>query len=184
MPTDLTGINGNAEIEYRLRELHRDTGELLWSWDTLSKTAGLCERQEIATQTINATEKLIACIQGPPATVFTLAVQRLAFNNTAIPAPLPVGLVDFQLVAGHGRAATLLLHTQWTPNGYLSGGDQAWIFQETRRLCSTWWLFASTQDGQGGPGRELQIDIRMLLSRGTPANMVPPQLGPNVVVIP
>lgn len=183
MPTDLTGINAQPEITYRLRDTHAKTGELLWAWDTLSRDYGLCEGQGIAHQTLGATEKLICCIEGPPATVFTVGVSSLQYNQRGTPPPGPPGIIDFQLLAGQGRAASLLSHVAWTPYAFPPPGDQAWIFQETRRLASTWWLFATVQNPQGAP-LEQQIEIRVLVSRGTPTILTPQQVGPGVVVIP
>ena len=183
MPTDLTGVNAQPEITYRLRDAHAKTGELLWAWDSMSRDYGFCEGQAISHQTINATERLILCVEGPPATVFTVGVSSLQFNQRGAVPPGPPGTIDFQLLAGQGRAASLLSHVAWTPYAFLPGGDQAWIFQETRRLASTWWLFATVQNPQGAP-LEQQIEIRVLVSRGTPTILTPQQVGPGVVVIP
>lgn len=184
MPIDLSGTNSLPERTYKLRDTHARTDELLWSWDTLSSEWGLCNGQRIATQTIGASEKLLFVVEGPPATVFTLGVQRLAFNARGLPPNPQPGTIDFQLVAGQGRSSTLLLHTQWTPNAYSDAGDQFWIFQETRRLCSSWWLFATVLPPPLGGVQEAQIDLRCLLSRGSPVALPVPQVGPNVVVIP
>lgn len=183
MPTDLTGVNAQPEITYRLRDTHAKTGELLWAWDSMSRDYGFCEGQSIAHQTIGAQERLILCVEGPPATVFTVAVSSLGFNGRGTPPPGPPGIIDFQLLAGQGRAASLLSHVAWTPNAYSTAGDQFWIFQETRRLASTWWLFATVQNPQGAV-QEAQIEIRVLVSRGTPTILTPQQVGPGVVVIP
>lgn len=183
MPIDLTGINAQPEVTYRLRDTYPRSGELLWAWDSLSRDYGFCEGQAIAQQTINGTEKLILCVEGPPCSVFTLGVSSLAPNNRTAPPAGPPGIIDFQLLCGQGRAATLLTHVRWTPNNYSTAGDQFWIVQETRRLCSTWWLFATVIPQQGA-AQEAFIETRVLLSRGTPNILTPQQVGPNVVVIP
>lgn len=183
MPVDITAAN-QPERTYHLRDTHADTGELLWAWDTLSPVWGLCEHEGIAQQVINGSERLVCLIEGPPATVFTLGVSSLAFNARTPPPSVQPGTIDIQLVAGHGRASTLLTHVQWTPNTYDSSGDQHWIFQETRRLCSSWWLFMTVLPPPAGAVQEAKIAFRVMLSRGSPVALATPQVGPNVVVIP
>lgn len=181
MPTEVTS-QARPDITYRLRDFHRLNGSPLWAWDSTSPDAGVCTTQSVSKQTINGDERLILCVEGPPCSIWTLAVTRYAPNNGALP-PGPAQTVDFQLCAGQGRAASLLTHVQWSPNDYLTSGEQSWIFQEQRRQATSWWLFATVTPAISVPV-ECQIEVKFTLARGTPNALVTPQVGPNVVVIP
>lgn len=168
---------------YRVREHARGTGAgapWLWSWDTSSIDYGLCE-QTIPVAVLGAAERLVAVIESPPATCFTLAVSRYGSNagGGSVGAPPAANL---QVLAGHGRAASRVLNLVWTPAAWLSTGEQAWIAQFSGRLATTWWVFADI--GPAPPTIPAAIEIKCLISRGSPTFPAAVQVGPGVVAIP
>lgn len=184
MPPAVTAkIAQEAARIYRLRDTHRACGGLLWGWDTNSRDYGLCDNQGLAQASLKGDESLICCVEGPPATVYTLAVTRFAPLSGQVPTNTPPPTVRFELLAGMGRASSLVLAVDWSPNEWLTGTEQSWIFQTTQRLAVSWWLVGRTTYAQD-TGPETQIDVRLVIERGTPTILTPPQLGPGVVVAP
>jgi hypothetical protein len=163
---------------------HELDGSQLWAWDTESDNYGLCNPQKdgLAKQTVGANETLLWCIETPPATMFTIAVSYLASSPQGV-AQGQVPNIRFQLLAGHGRAASRVLHLDWQPTDWLAGGLQAWVAQYTGRLCSSWWLYAQTTVPQGA-APQAEIVVKALIARGTATNQNPLELGPGVTVVP
>ena len=182
MPLTITpDISPNAT--YRLRDYARGTGAgapWLYSWDTSSIDYGLCE-QTIPVATLCATERLIAVIEGAPATCFTLAVSRYASNAGGGSVGVPPS-ANLQVLGGQGRAASRVLNVVWSPAAWLASGEQAWIAQFSGRLCSTRWIFGDI--GPAPPTIPAAIEIKALISRGSPTFPASVQVGPGVVAIP
>jgi hypothetical protein len=182
MPSAVTPkLAEQAARIYQLRHTHRDSGQLLAGWDTASRDIGLCDGQ-IAQASLRGDEGLICCVEGPPATVYVLTVTRLSPLSGAVATSIAPPQVRFELLGGAGRAASQILVVDWTPNDWLTGAMQSFIFQATPRLCQSWWLFGRVSFAQG-PAIECQIDVRLLLERATPT-AITPQVGPGVVVVP
>lgn len=180
MPLRITTSDQPGEV-YCLREQHATTGEVLDAWDTNSRTIGLQNGQSIAQANLSpGTDKstLLFALRSPPATVFTLALTRLIIATPSA----PVVPIVFELLAGHGRAASRVLQAAYTPGQYPPAGEETWLFQYGSRLATHWWLFAYQLPPQGpGTASTMQLSFRSLLTRQTPAAL---QLGPDVAVVP
>lgn len=182
MPTHVTP-DAQPDRTYRLRDRHAEHEYPLSAWDTNSREWGLCEGQSIAQHTLTDAESLICAIEGPPATVFTVCVTRLAPSGSAVGTSGPPPVVRFDLLGGAGRAASRIMRVDWTAASWINSAEIAYVFQATQRLCGSWWLFGSVSFAQGPPVETI-ISVRLLLERATVTELATPQLGPGVVVVP
>lgn len=183
MPTHVTQQNAAPDRTYRLRDRHPEHHYPLTAWDTASREWGLCDGQSIAQHTLGAEESLICCVEGPPATVFTLCVTRLAPFVSSVGTGGPPPIVRLDLCGGAGRAASRIMRVDWTAAEWLSSSEIAYVFQATPRLCSSWWLYGSVSTAQG-PAPETIIAVRLMFERATVTELQTTQLGPGVVVVP
>lgn len=179
MPIAITS-KVSPQTTYKLREFHgRCAGVPLWAWDSESKVAGFESVGGIAQQSLSDAEAVQFAIEGPPATLFTLSVDNFVQKDGGSSGtPVPV---EFELLAGHGRAAYRVVHVTWSPTAYFAQGNQAWIFQFNGLLASSWWLFAKFN---GTPFPPCNIAYKVLIERATVLLPTDTRVGPDVVVIP
>ena len=179
MPLVITNAE-KQEQTLKLREFHGAcAGVPLWAWDSESKVAGFEQTGGIPRQSLTDKDGLQFAIMGPPATLFTLAVTFLAPKGQ--PNIVPPTPIEFELLAGHGRAAFRVVHALWSPPLYLGDGQEAWIFQFNGLLASSWWLFAKYN---GTPYDQANVAYKVLIERATVLLPTDTRVGPNVAVIP